>query len=331
VGRRMEVKPLHKIAFVSFLLMGLSLSRSTLPLSSNVVWAQSSPSATLTPSVSPANEPAQPPETASPHSTENSASMNDIPLLLWIILGGLGLWSAILSFTTFRTIKWCGEKVAKNDQKIKDLESKNLVLDQRISRRTAAIEELKGQLMSYKKTLEVIQLQSQPGTKINPASYEAQRQPSNDGYNQPLSNPGYAAGVSHYAQSTPVAKADWDSIVQNFNSTPQLLESQIVESVSETEESVNNRRGNSKASVLLKSASNYSYWIFTGGDRSYWLTPKADLKINPVNFDTFQALFESQDYQPGCKVYLVKPAKVAQNSLSGSWELLEKGQVQFVR
>ncbi len=314
----MEVKPLHKIACVSSLLIGLSLGVSSLPLSSNAVWAQSSPS--LTPS-----------ESESTPSTENSASMNDIPPLLWIILSSLGLWSAILSFTTFRTIKWCGEKVAKNDRKIKDLESKNLALDQRIGRRTAVIEELKGQLMSYKKTLEVVQLQSQPGTKINPASYEAKQQPSNYGYNQSLSNPDYAASVPNYAQSSPTAKTDWDSIVQNFNSTPQLLESQIVESISETEESVNNRRGNSKASVFLKSASNYSYWIFAGDDRSYWLTPKADLKINPVNFDTFQALFESQDYQPGCKVYLVKPAKVAQNSLSGSWELLEKGQVQFVR
>ncbi|NJM76080.1 MAG: hypothetical protein HC852_10150 [Acaryochloridaceae cyanobacterium RU_4_10] len=318
----MEVKSLHKIASVSLLLMGLLLGSGTLPLNSSVVSAQTSESPT--------------PSTSAdlPNPTENPASVkdpNDIPLLLWIAIGGLGLWSAILSFTTFRTIKWCDEKVAKNDRKIKDLEAKNLELDGRIGRRTAAIEELKGQLMSYKKTLEVIQLQSQPGTKLNPASYEAKQQPSNYGYNKPSSNPDYAVSTPNYAQSTPAAKAAWDRIVQNFNSSPQVLEGYIVESVAETEESVNNRRGNSKASVLLKAASNYSYWIFTGDDRGYWLTPKADLKINPVNFDTFQALFESQDYQPGSKVYLVKPAKVAQNSQSGAWELLEKGQVQFAR
>jgi hypothetical protein len=321
VGRRMEVKPLYKIASVSALLMGLFLGGNTLPLNSNVVWAQISESPT------PKNS------TDATNSTENPVKdPNDIPLLLWIIMGSLGLWSAILSFTTFRTIKWCDEKVAKNDQKIKDLESKNLALDQRINRRKAAIEELKGQLTSYKKTLEVIQLQSKPGTKIDPASYEAKQKSSNYGYNQqPSSNPNYAVNAPNYAQSAPVAKEAWDNIVQNFNGAPQVLENYIVESVAETEESVNNRRGNSKASVLLKAASNYSYWIFTGDYRSYWLTPKADLKINPVNFDTFQALFESQDYQPGCKVHLVKPAKVAQNSLSGAWELLEKGQVQFVR
>jgi hypothetical protein len=323
VGRRMEVKPLYKIASVSALLIGLLLGGSTLSLSSNRVWAQTSESPTPSTSVDSRN------------STENPVQVkdsNDIPLLFWIVMGSLGLWSAILSFTTFRTIKWCGEKVARHDQKIKDLESKNLALDQRINRRKAAIDELKGQLTSYKKTLEVIQLQSQPGTKINPASYETKRQSSTYGYNQqPLSNPNYAASAPNYGQSAPVAKEAWDSIVQNFNSSPQVLESYIVESVAETEESVNNRRGNSKASVLLKSASNYSYWIFMGDDRSYWLTPKADLKINPVNFDTFQALFESQDYQPGCKVHLVKPAKVAQNSHSGAWELLEKGEVQFVR
>jgi hypothetical protein len=323
VGRRMEVKPLYKIASVSALLIGLLLGGSLLPLSSNRVWAQISESPTPSTSVD------------SPNSTENPAQVKDskdIPLLIWIVMGSLGLWSAILSFTTFRTIKWCGEKVAKSDQKIKELESRNLALDQRINRRKAAIEELKGQLTSYKKTLEVIQLQSQSGTKIDPASYEAKQKSSTYEYNQqPLSNPNYAASTPNYAQSAPSAKEAWDDIVQNFNGAPQVLESYIVESVAETEESVNNRRGNSKASVLLKAASNYSYWIFTGDDRSYWLTPKADLKINPVNFDTFQALFESQDYQPGCKVHLVKPAKVAQNSLSGAWELLEKGQVQFVR
>lgn len=322
MGRRMEVKSLHKIASVSLLLVGLLLGSSTLPLNSSVVSAQTSEFPT--------------PSTSAdlPNPTENPASVkdpNDIPLLLWIAIGGLGLWSAILSFTTFRTIKWCDEKVAKADRKIQDLESKNLALEQRVNRRKAAIEELKGQLMSYKKTLEVIQLQSQPGTKLNPASYETKQQPSHYGYNKTSSNSDYAVSTPNYAQSTPAAKAAWDSIVQNFNSSPQVLESYIVESVAETEESLNNRRGNSKASVLLKAASNYSYWIFTGDDRGYWLTPKADLKINPVNFDTFQALFESQDYQPGSKVYLVKPAKVAQNSQSGAWELLEKGQVQFVR
>jgi hypothetical protein len=253
---------------------------------------------------------------------------------IYLLLSLLGVWNVTLTYLTWRNFSESRKKSHQVSKKLKDLEAKDNALDQRISRRSIAIDELKGQVSSHKKTLELVQIQSQPkSTRADNYDFESKNKPANYSNNEPFvsQNYGYTSRSSNYIQPVQAVGEPWDSIVQNYNLSPQTLESYIVERVSESEESVANRRDDSNAAVFLKLANNYSYWIFAGEDRNYWLTPKSDLKITPMGFDTLQALFECPEYQQGSKIQMIKPAKVAQNSSSGGWDLLEKGQVQFTR
>jgi hypothetical protein len=117
-------------------------------------------------------------------------------------------------------------------------------------------------------------------------------------------------------------------IVKRYNTNPSSIES-TAEGVSETEDSIYRRRRDSSITqATLRSVSNYSYWVVTDADGGHWLVPKTGLKLNPMNFDTFQALFQFQG-QPEDKLQLVKPAKVTPAGNS-EWELFERGEVQFV-
>ncbi len=334
MGRRMEIKCVRKIASVSLtimLLLGGSFSRET----SNTAWAQpsTSPSVSISPSSSPS-----PTGTATPSSSQpdqktasNEPTQGAFPAWGWFVLGGLGLWNVGLSVLFWQSIKESNQSNHETQQNLKRLEKIDVEVNQRVSRK---FDELKGQLLSYKKTLEALQLQSQSKSSKS-ASYnlEPRTQPDNYGDNEPFVSRDYAyePRSSNYAQPSPGMSNPWDSIVQNYNFSPQVLENYIIERVSESEESVVSRRDNSNAAVFLKAANNYSYWVFTGEDRNYWLTPKSDLKITPMGFDTLQALFECPEYQQGSRIQMIKPAKLTQNSFSGGWDLVEKGQVHFIR
>ncbi|HEY9825846.1 MAG TPA: hypothetical protein V6D19_10385 [Stenomitos sp.] len=117
-------------------------------------------------------------------------------------------------------------------------------------------------------------------------------------------------------------------IIRNYNTNPSTIESNA-QGVSETEDSIYQRRRDSTITqVTFKNVSNYSYWVIADADGNYWLMPKTDLKLNPMNFDTFQAVFQFQG-QPEGRLQLVKPAKVNQ-TISNEWELAEKGEVYFI-
>lgn len=309
---------------LSVLMSGVSSSQSL-----NVAWAAE-------PTISPAS-----PGVVEPSFSENGISDSDKKAIsgetkqelmpyIWGIIAIFGLWNAGLTFVAFRTIKYYGEKLEKNNSRSKALEERDIALDQRISRKSALIDELSGKLASYKKALESVQSQIQSRVSDR-YSFESSNNPvkyiDNDPYvSQELK---YTPQERNFSQPASVLREPWDKIVQNYNFSPQGLEREIIERVSESDESLNSRRGNSKAAVFLKSASNYSYLVFAGEDQNYWLTPKSDLKITPMGFDTFQALFECPEYHQGSKIQMIKPAKVAQNSYSGGWDLVEKGCVQF--
>ncbi|WP_404785089.1 hypothetical protein [Altericista sp. CCNU0014] len=339
----MEIKYLHNLAPAGFLLMALLLGDRPLTPTSNSAWAQSanspSPAETAPADFATPSTPYSDPAHSNSGQEPQDATNGSVPAWLWFALGGLGLWNLALSFLVWQSLKDSNGANHKMMRKLKELDAKDGELNQRISRKSALIEELRGQLSSYKKTLEVVQLQAQPkSARADDFGFDARNQPARYGNDTPFASNDvpaskgydYTARVSALNQPAPTASNPWDSIVQNYNLSPQVLESSVIERVSETEESVASRR-NGNAAVFLKSANNYSYWIFMGEDRNYWLTPKSDLKITPMGFDTLQALFECPEYQQGSKIQTIKPAKVSQNSLSGGWDLLEKGQVQFTR
>lgn len=121
----------------------------------------------------------------------------------------------------------------------------------------------------------------------------------------------------------------YSKLVAEYNHNPStLLKSATV--VSETEDSINNRRLGSKPVVLEKAKSrtgNYCIIQETGVD---YMVPKNNLKVNEYQYNTLAALFQCHGYQSGCSsnFKLLKPAIVTPSS-GGKWQLMEPGILQF--
>lgn len=252
---------------------------------------------------------------------------------LWFVLGGLTAWNILLSYLVWKNFENFDRKTYRHSKKLKELEAKDITLDHRIDRRTTDIDELARKADFH----EAILSQLQPDFRqMFPATESAQSTDLD-------SHSGQRALDSEYSQSFDAAFGQtsdsessqslvtepWDSIIQSYRHSPEAFESYIIEKVSETEESLAGRRNSSQAPVLLKSATSANYWIFNGADQHTWLVPKHDLKLTPISYDTFQALFECQDYQPNLKLQILRPAKVSFNPASDAWELEIKGLVQF--
>jgi hypothetical protein len=336
VGRRMEIKVVRKMASLSTSLSlvlvlgsilgsaisGSALAEPTSPPSTSATTTSSTSSPSLqTPSSSVAE--GQPPETG---------VKTELPKWLWFVLGGFTVWNLLLSYLVWKNFENFDRKTYTNEKKLKALESKNIALDHRIDRRSAAIEELNRKVESFEAALSRIQEPRSLSSTHDNTALQAEKQPESYEYSSAPNADFYqSSSYRSHLSSSATSTEPWDSIVQNYNYSPQVLETYVVEKVSETEESLTNRRNSSNAPVLLKHTNNANYWIFNGEDQNSWLVPKSDLKLTPISYDTFQALFECQDYQPNLKLQIMKPAKVSYNASTSVWELEAKGQVQFTR
>jgi hypothetical protein len=330
MGIRMEIKLVRKMASLSLplLLSGIALSS----ISNMALGQETSPSLPLTTTTSPSIQvPSRPSQQPNFSRTQPSKTVvkTEIPKWLWLALGGLTAWNLLISYLVWKNFENFDRKTYKNEKKLQDLEAKSIALDHRIDRKTAPIDELTRRIESYEVALSELQEPRSQSSTIDNTTLQTSKQPSNYTYSSP-SEPDFLE-PSDYALSYSASLEPWESIVQNYNNSPQILESYVVEKVSETEESLTNRRNSSHAPVFLKHTNNANYWIFNGEDRNSWLVPKSELKLTPISYDTFQALFECQDYQPNLKLQIMKPAKVSYNSSTNAWKLEEKGQVQFTR
>jgi hypothetical protein len=299
---------------------------SSLASASPTVGQVNSPAASVR--VSPVQSVKKSPATAARRTTAVKGTP-PIPTWLWFALGGLTVWNLLLSYLVWKNFENFDRKTYKNEKKLQDLESKDIALDHRIDRRNSDIDELARKVESYDAALSGFQSNSssEPAFGLN-AALESSTQTSDAEDSHSLDAEFDRIGDRHTSTS-PVVTEPWDSIVQSYSYSPQALESYIIEKVSETEESLVSRRKNSHATVLLEHTPEANYWIFNGADQNSWLVPKSDLKLTPISYETFQALFECQDYQPNLKLQIVKPAKVMFNLFNNVWELEEKGQAQF--
>ncbi len=117
--------------------------------------------------------------------------------------------------------------------------------------------------------------------------------------------------------------------LRDYNHDKNLLLGKAIATVSETAESISNRRDARDIPVQLEvKASRGSYWIINEEGINY-LVPTIDIKFNEFNLDTLQALFE---YDNSCnnsyEFQLIKPAKVSQIS-SKTWQIEKKGKLYF--
>ncbi len=122
-----------------------------------------------------------------------------------------------------------------------------------------------------------------------------------------------------------------EKLLQAYQTNSKSL--QLAAKVTEAPESIDQRRSNPSLAPNLIESGNFDYLIVQDQDdlTQYWLFPKNGLKVNQYAFETVQALFNCHNYQNQPSNFQVrKPACVTRNPASSSWQLAEKGEIEFV-
>ena len=116
--------------------------------------------------------------------------------------------------------------------------------------------------------------------------------------------------------------------VSSYNQGSRSLSNNAT-AVAETEESINQRAQIGNKSIILEKKTQGSYWILKENIDEY-MVPKYKININEHNLDTVENLFECQEYRPEYSGFqLIKPAKVSAISKGETWQLVERGILQF--
>ncbi|MBD2199435.1 MULTISPECIES: hypothetical protein [Calothrix] len=127
-----------------------------------------------------------------------------------------------------------------------------------------------------------------------------------------------------------IHNASVNELITIYNQNRNSLSKYSTE-VSETEESINQRRlGSHQAAILEKvSKGKGSYWIINKEGLDY-LVPKGSIKINEFNYKTVESLFDCQGYQPNISsdFVLLKPAQVTSISQQ-MWQIVDYGVLRF--
>jgi len=115
-------------------------------------------------------------------------------------------------------------------------------------------------------------------------------------------------------------------IVENYNSNPVII-SQQARQVAETNASIEKRINGSHEAVFLERQPQGHYWL-VGTERLY-LMPKRGFNINRSTVDSLKALFKCQGSKVTSKFKLIKAAKVSMIGNSQTWQLNERGIIEF--
>ncbi len=117
-------------------------------------------------------------------------------------------------------------------------------------------------------------------------------------------------------------------LVEIYNSEPSSLLGSAIK-VSVKPESITSMNKNEP--LVLASIGNGNYCLVYDTDISYWLLPKANLKIDRYRYEIVKLLFECDEYELEYDDYrLDKPAKVSMLPNEREWKLEERGVLRFV-
>jgi hypothetical protein len=113
-----------------------------------------------------------------------------------------------------------------------------------------------------------------------------------------------------------------------YKEDPRSLSENAIE-VSEADRSMDQPRISSTQAVIIQKVRRGNYWILNEADIDY-MVPRHNIKINEYNSKTVANLFECQGYQSEYSGFqLIKPAKVSAISKGETWQLVERGILQF--
>jgi hypothetical protein len=274
----------------------------------------------------------QPPSGNPAPGNPNSSQWLIIPTIVAAILSILSLGTSAFIYSLLKRSNARLEKLEKKTKDNKDeLRKWATNVDKNIKTLSSQQSEIDRKFQQQRQAAKSV------GYPNSPQSYGGREQVEyGEIFNSPSAqNPYVSSERQPYSGSAPAQssyqapQSPNEMIAQQFNTNPSSIATSA-QGVSETEDSIYRRRRDSSIKqVTLQTISNYSYWIIPDAEGGYWLTPIAELKLNPMNFDTFQALFQFNGEPLSGKLQLTKPAKVTQAS-TGQWELIDRGEVQFV-
>ena len=117
-------------------------------------------------------------------------------------------------------------------------------------------------------------------------------------------------------------------LILTYQQNPRLLSRNAIE-VWETDQSIDQRRLGGGKGAILQKARRGNYWILNEGGIDY-VVPKNNIKINEYNLNTVANLFECQGSRSGYSGFqLIKPARVSAISRGETWQVVERGVLQF--
>lgn len=116
-------------------------------------------------------------------------------------------------------------------------------------------------------------------------------------------------------------------IVEMYNSNQFIAIAQRANTVSETNYSIENRSQGKNEAVVLEIQPKGYYWLCVTRDQLY-VMPIKYLTINQTTVASLRVIFEYQGKETS-KFKLIKPAKVVMIENTKTWQLTEKGIIQF--
>ena len=117
-------------------------------------------------------------------------------------------------------------------------------------------------------------------------------------------------------------------LILTYQQNPRLLSRNAIE-VWETDQSIDQRRLGGGQGAILQKTRRGMYWILNEGGIDY-VVPKNNIKINEYSLERVTNLFECQGYRSGYSGFkLIKPARVSAISRGETWQVVERGVLQF--
>jgi hypothetical protein len=238
-------------------------------------------------------------------------------ILLFIILVGMGIYG----YKFYIFVSTPNKKAMQNNNKMHFVDIDNFQIE---------LNEIYKSLNRLDQKIKEIENRYQ-----NPTNQTYLSTYTNTGTNQPL-NQNRQVGYIHqsvnsnlYSQSD-ISNSD-SNLLSAYNLNSRSL-SQSATTVSESEYTAEQRRLGRSVRSILESNNRGNYWILSEGSNEY-LFPKRGIKINEHNYHTitafFECMFKYHGSQATNKFKLIKPAKVVMIGSSQTWQVTERGIIEF--
>jgi hypothetical protein len=242
--------------------------------------------------------------------------------LAGLLIGGVVALGAIATAAFLQRKQ--KQQVKTLQEQLSELKRKNSELEAKYSKSKNELFDWSSRYSALESRAKALEQQAS-GFRSKTPEFPEQRFPEN---RLPVPEVPQFSTPNDYA-NTPVVSS-LDRLVQTYQVNPKSL--QPFAKVTEAPESIDQRRSNPWLKPNLVESSNFDFLVIQDPENAsqYWLFPKNGLRVNQYAYETVEALFDCHNYQNQPSSFQVqKPASVTHNPASSSWQLAEKGELQF--